>query len=335
MKQSIGNGDAMLTADESEVVEILVQLSNLILESETRRRFSFAWGSKKRRSAIDIGSVTAPSHLRLRLSASPTPAPAPAPSPLHQAANAVGGVVGPSCDAQAPPLVKVEATSPATPLSFSPSESDEKPNLLKRRTPLNKKREEYLKTIHELTERRDLLQGEVENVKRYYGELKALNLKLKARQKELNAGVKRENPNLEISLSLAHQNSVNLSSSHDHRQLQLQLPSSQHFLSPILNQASGLSQTQTSGSVQNGYNLPTTSLPSSNSNMVGSIGIPDLNVSLEESFAVDSCQPFDPSMANKNLSRARAMAAQARQKRIQIYRVKNPIGISKPRYSNR
>ncbi|KAI4336776.1 hypothetical protein L6164_015258 [Bauhinia variegata] len=334
MKQSIGNGHAMLTADEIEVAEILVHLPNLILESESRRQFPFSWGFKKRRSAIDVSPVPAPSLRGLRLSASP----APSPSPLHRATC---GFVGPSCDTQAPPLVKPEATSPATPLSFSPSESDEKPILLKRRTPLNRKREEYLKIIHELTERRDLLRAEVENVKRYYDELKIFNLKLKARKKELNAGPKRENPYLEngLPLPLAHYNSVNVSSSsdvenqvHHHQQ---QLSSSQNYLSPVFNQTCGISQT--SGRVQCGYSQPTTSLPSSlgvvNGNLVGPIGIPDLNVSLEESIAADPCQPLDLSMGNKNLNRA--MAAQARQKRIQIYRVKNPIGISKPRYSYR
>jgi len=74
---------------------------------------------------------------------------------------------------------------------------------------------------------------------------------------------------------------------------------------------------------------------SSSSNDVGPIGIPDLNLPLEESMGLEFCEPLDMSVnvANRNLSRA--MAAQARQNRLHIYRFKNSIGISKPRYSCR
>lgn len=68
---------------------------------------------------------------------------------------------------------------------------------------------------------------------------------------------------------------------------------------------------------------------------MGPKGVPDLSVSHEEFIQVDSYQPLDVNvtMVNKDLSRA--MAAQARQRRIQINRLKNPIGNSKPRFSCR
>lgn len=66
---------------------------------------------------------------------------------------------------------------------------------------------------------------------------------------------------------------------------------------------------------------------------VGPTGIPDLNIPLEEPEVVDSSEALDVNVniANRNLSRA--MAAQARQNRLQIYRVKNAIANSKNRYS--
>lgn len=60
-----------------------------------------------------------------------------------------------------------------------------------------------------------------------------------------------------------------------------------------------------------------------NSNM-GPLTIPDLNLSFEESLHVDNSQPFDEATANLDLSKA--MAAEARQRRLQIFRLKKPVG---------
>lgn len=116
--------------------------------------------------------------------------------------------------------------------------------------------------------------------------------------------------------------------SHDPRQgvvvhKQPQFPGVAHHPPLILNQSACGVATTSSG------------VPSSSSNDVGPIGIPDLNLPLEESMTVEFCEPLDMSVnvANRNLSRA--MAAQARQNRLHIYRFKNSIGISKPRYSCR
>lgn len=133
-------------------------------------------------------------------------------------------------------------------------------------------------------------------------------------------------------------------------QPKLQSPAAAHSPPLILNQTArppqirdgwdGVARFQ---QVQQACGQPTTSfgLPSSSNdndialgninNNVGPIGIPDLNLlPVEEPMY---CEALDVSVANKNLSRA--IAAQARQKRIQIYKVKNPMANSKLRYSCR
>ncbi|KAL0438422.1 UNVERIFIED_CONTAM: hypothetical protein Slati_2325200 [Sesamum latifolium] len=69
--------------------------------------------------------------------------------------------------------------------------------------------------IEELTQRRDLLRGEIENVTQYYNKLNAYNLQLKAlKQEVLNSCIKREDPETETSrlmnhgLQLTHHNQI-------------------------------------------------------------------------------------------------------------------------------
>ncbi|KAK7352243.1 hypothetical protein VNO80_17662 [Phaseolus coccineus] len=199
-----------------------------------------------------------------------------------------------------------EASSPATPLSFSPSESDENPtSLFRRNVSLKRKREHCLKIIQDLTKDNDLLSGEIKNVKCYFEKLKDYNLKLKAKKQELSHG-----PRQGVMVQKQPQQ-------------QLQFPGVAHHPTLILNQTPFGLTTTLSG------------VPPLSSNDVGPIGIPDLNLPLEESMSVEFCEQLDVnvSVANRNLSRA--MAAQARQNRLHIYRFKNSIGISKPRYSCR
>ncbi|CAJ1973214.1 unnamed protein product [Sphenostylis stenocarpa] len=204
-----------------------------------------------------------------------------------------------------------EASSPATPLSFSPSESDENPSsFFRRNVSVKRKREHCLKTIQDLTKANDLLSGEIKNVKSYFDKLKDTNLKLKAMKQKLSNG-----PSQGVIVQKQPQ-----------PQPQLQFPAVAHHPPMIFNQTA--------------CGVATTSLgvPSSSSNDVGPIGIPDLNLPLDESMTMEFCESLDVnvnvSVANKNLSRA--MAAQARQNRIHIYRFKNSIGVSsKPRYSCR
>lgn len=112
---------------EIEVANILLDLKNLIRQSERQlelRGFSFSWGCKRRRSNSYRGfssSVVSPPPTTAAgadvNSRSPSPPP---PPPVHPELPAV-------------PRVKSEVLSPATPLSFSPSESDEKPIISSRK----------------------------------------------------------------------------------------------------------------------------------------------------------------------------------------------------------
>ncbi|TKY75251.1 hypothetical protein E2542_SST04018 [Spatholobus suberectus] len=217
---------------------------------------------------------------------------------------------------------KAEASSPATPFSFSPSESDDNPTtLLRRNVSLKRKREHYLKIIQDLTKDNDLLCGEIKNVQCYFDKLKDYNLKLKARKQELSDGPSQGD--------LVHKQ--------PQLQLQMQFPGMAHNPPLILNQTAGPAQIRDGeGAALQACGHAATSLGvPSFSNDVGPSGIPDLNLPLDESMTTEFCEALDVnvSVANKNLSRA--MAAQARQNRLHIYRFKNPIGISKPRYSCR
>lgn len=90
----------------------------------------------------------------------------------------------------------------------------------------------------------------------------------------------------------------------------------------------GLVQFQCASSSSN----PTLQVGSSslgrNSSNMGPLAIPDLNLSIEESVHVDTCQPLDEATSNNNnnnMDLSKVMAAQARQRRIQIFRLKKPV----------
>ncbi|GAU12271.1 hypothetical protein TSUD_02380 [Trifolium subterraneum] len=259
---------------------------------------SYSWGCKKKRSAIQN-----------------TPS-----------SDGGAAVVPPSSDAG-----KAQASSPATPLSFPATESDEKTKPSKNKTSLKRKREYYLKMIEDLTKTKDSINQDIENVKRHCEQLKEFNLKLKAREKELlrinGPKVECKNPNLENNcpIQLNHhiiKVSVNsLAENEEKMKQQIQILNHQN------KHNFGLSQ------ICNDH--PTTSLQVAsssvgrNSNM-GPLSIPDLNLSIEESVHVEICQPLDeaPSSNNNNNNKdlSKVMAAQARQRRIQIFRLKKPVG---------
>nr|GMD98422.1 Peptide chain release factor 1 like [Ipomoea batatas] len=154
---------------------------------------------------------------------------------------------------------KTEVLSPATPLSFSPSESDEKPVISSRKHSKKRTREEWMKNVDELTQCKEVLIGQLENVRAYYNNQLAYNLKLKAmRQEILSTSQKVEEP-----------------SGPDTRAGQ----GYPQFESPIIIDPLGQRyQYQGLVSAQNGMGY-----------LVGPIGIPDLNVSV----VVGSSQPFD------------------------------------------
>ncbi|KAJ1387642.1 hypothetical protein SESBI_39833, partial [Sesbania bispinosa] len=273
----------MFSPTETEVAEILVNFSTQVLELERKSGFPFTWGRKKKRSVI---SVTPSTSLSLPL----------------------------------PPLKPEASSSPATPLSFSPSESDDNPTLARRNVSLKRKREHYLKRLEELTKDNELLKGEIKNVNCYYDRLKGFNLKLKARKQELSLGPSRVR-----------------------KQLELQSPDAVQDVPVMVNQTAGPPQmsggeegvTEVCGRGTTSSGAPSSS-GSANSNSngggydVGPIGIPDLNIPLEESEEAYEALDGNGNVINRELSRA--IAAQARQNRLLIYRFKNPMGNAKNRY---
>ncbi|KAL9395527.1 hypothetical protein Peur_009780 [Populus x canadensis] len=177
--------------DEIEVAEILSSFPRLIAMSKYSSWLSYTWGGKRRRSAeANLGPRPAVQ--------SPPTSVSPSPPPI------LSGSVGPAIttnttriaasEPERPIIVKVEpATSPATPLSFFPSESDERPKRSNRKVSTKKRREDLLKIKSQLTKRNELLTGEIQMVTRHHDQLKASNSWWKARKQELTMGViKRE-----------------------------------------------------------------------------------------------------------------------------------------------
>ncbi|KAI3410720.1 uncharacterized protein J3R85_018484 [Psidium guajava] len=268
-----------LTEDELLVADILLELQWLFAD-----RFPRGWGATRRRSALRGGSSSpSPAH--------PSPPPPPPPPPKFPPRPAIEDWVGPP---------KVHAASPDTPLSFSPSESDgnkAKQSHSKRKS-TKRKREEWLKLIPLLEEQGDALRKEVENVRRYRDQVKALNSALKARKEELITrvipGEAERGPEPSTRLTLggepAEPTAASLPSGSDR-----QVPS-------IPDQAESVPEKSEAGRL-----------------------IPDLNIGLAP-FEVTTLQEEWSSSSS-----SRARAAEARQRRKLIYKAKNPTVAVKPR----
>lgn len=286
--------------DEIEVAGILTELAHLIMQRNVDSGARFAWGSKKKRSAANQKNQPSPA------SAVVPPPPEPSSSPESERRPS-----------------KADATSsPATPLSFSPSESDEKRKHPPAKRKLHKKKEDWYEVLKELTDRREQLKKEVETVSRYYDKLKALNLELKARKEELiNTGLKKETPSSRIGQSLNQVTELASSSSKEVHHTP--------FITDRTVRAMGISK-----DLQIPSSLSSSEFSRSNNskNNGSPQGLPDLNVFPEESsLGLECFQPLDLAMANKNLSRV--MASEARRRRIQIYRGKtSSIAANKQRY---
>ncbi|KAL0351760.1 UNVERIFIED_CONTAM: hypothetical protein Scaly_1564700 [Sesamum calycinum] len=174
---------ASATEDEIFVAQILLDLPGMmgLLDSLA----GFQWGSKRRRSCL----VEDPSSSRAPSSRSPS---------CHRTNVEIEGR---KPQAKAEEDAAAAATgSPVSPLHFSPSESDEKPRHTLKKSSKRRSKEQYVDMIEELTQRRDLLRGEIENVTKYYNKLNAYNLQLKAlKQEVLNSCIKEEDPETETS----------------------------------------------------------------------------------------------------------------------------------------
>ncbi|KAL5985992.1 hypothetical protein ACLOJK_027982 [Asimina triloba] len=132
--------DRFPTEDERRVADILLRLPKLM--EPFRSLSAIRWGRKRRRSSLP----TAPS---------------------------------PSCSSERP-LLKAEAASPATPLSFSPSDTDDYsgPKISRKRDFRKKSHAELKEEIARLSAERIQLENEYSKRSEHRNELQALNLRL-------------------------------------------------------------------------------------------------------------------------------------------------------------
>ncbi|XP_034201796.1 uncharacterized protein LOC117616555 isoform X2 [Prunus dulcis] len=341
------------SVSEMEVADILLQLPDMIyqFESPLPIPLSLGWGCKSKRSALAVKNDHASTLQRLRHLGLPpcwskllrccfTPKSL-AKSPVPLLSNAI----------------KVETSSPDTPLSFEPSESDDKPQQLRRRVLGKRKREEWSKIIDELTQEKESVQLKVE---RHYVDLNDFNLELKARKEKLmGLGHKQEEESrLEIDPSLnnavvplcqpAQQSppvaaaaAANQEQYHQQHHEQIHPPPSvmhyQHQLQLIMDQTAQTQRREICENLRYGYpSNSSTQGPSSislassggsasglmrmvncNNNVVGPRG---LNLCFKDTIVMSSSQPYDLTLVNST----RFVAAQNRQKRLEYCRLKRP-----------
>ncbi|KAH6780201.1 hypothetical protein C2S52_011438 [Perilla frutescens var. hirtella] len=276
MEQSASSSSSLLasaTEDEIIVSQILLDLRNLMSLSESLSNYN--WGCRRKRSCLD------------------PPPPPPLTSASFSLENRIEekrARIKAEEAAQDEKHVGAARTtaSPDTPLSFSLSESDEKPKHSSKKTSKKRSREEYLDMIEGLTQRRELLAGEIENVKKYYNKLMADNAQLKAmKQKVLNSG-------MSLGTELSQQYRI------DH-QPSTANPTAQESVGPT---AAHLQPSDGGlGSVNHG----------------GPLGF-DLNLPAEEAFGVELYRPLEVS---RPIADKRAIFAEARRKRIGIIKTKS------------
>ncbi|XP_024165302.1 uncharacterized protein LOC112172260 isoform X2 [Rosa chinensis] len=151
MEPILGYYTSYFSPREFEIAEIMVGLPDIISELDDRPRIRVPWGHKKKRSALAVQdqrvrnnkSPSSSTVVRLRLLSSSS---SPSPGSKVPATN----------------VVKVERSSPNTPLSF---ESDEKPSQLRSKVVVGKR--------------------EIQNVKDYKEKLIKFNVVLQSRKQEL------------------------------------------------------------------------------------------------------------------------------------------------------
>ncbi|KAJ6336309.1 hypothetical protein OIU78_012828 [Salix suchowensis] len=270
--------------DEVEVAEILSSFPRLIAMSKYSSWLPYTWRGKRRRSAeANLGPRPAVQ--------SPLTSVSPSPSPILSVS------VGPAITTTTTPIaasepekpitVKVEpATSPATPLSFFPSELDERPKRLKRKVSTEKRREDLLKIKSQFSRSNEFLRGEIQKVTLYHEQLKAINSRWRARKQELTMGViKREDQLnlLRINLGQATAKCPDHVGD-DQSRLSLRMPGitvyqQQPFLTderlPTIKKWSVTIQTLVAKGL---FLLPSTT--SSTSDAIGPRSIPDLNLAI-------------------------------------------------------
>ncbi|XP_022772650.1 uncharacterized protein LOC111315297 [Durio zibethinus] len=308
--------DSRVTGDEIEVANILLELPHLIFESESHPRFSFTWGAKRKRS-------TATSSPALKLSPSPAP-------------SLPSNIIGSSSETEAP-MEKVLTSSPASPLSFAPSESDEKPLPSKKKASVNSlknKKEQLLEMMKDFTRHNELMKKDIENKKRFLDQQKAENMELKAKKQKLTKSLRiAEEPRLETSKSLNVEIPLTHISVETENSAVQDYHHQQRISTRVYQQPFIMDQTVYKSEMNKDSQYPfgrTISwLPSNNgglSKLHDNVCPLDLNVSAEEALCFSSVKSIDLDTATK------ARAAQGRLKRMQICRSKNDNAACKARY---
>ncbi|XVE94556.1 hypothetical protein REPUB_Repub02eG0019100 [Reevesia pubescens] len=332
--------DSPVTMEEIEVANMILELPYLIYESESLPRFSFTWGVKRKRSAASKQEVVFAAKSLPTLKLSPSSQPSPPPS---LPSNAVG-----STHKTEEPIEKVlTSTSPATPLSFSPSESDEKPLPPKKKAYVNgfkKKKEQLLETAEDLTRCNESLKKEIENRTRILDQLKTENLELIAKKQKVSQSLLNLTPkelcletckslNVEIQISPISMGTENPTTSQDYHHHQQKTYTRVYQQQPYIKDQRVCKSEIMNKNSQYPFGQMISFLPSNSEgglrkvhDNVGPLGLFDLNVSAEEAFGFSSLQSIDLDTVTK------ARAAQARFKRKQICRSKNYNAALKARY---
>ncbi|EEF52726.1 uncharacterized protein LOC8274666 [Ricinus communis] len=301
--------------DEMEVAAILLELPHLI-EAEHKLSLFPSWGTKRKRSTDDYFSQR-----RVSLS-SPSPTPTLNTSPPPPPPLPVVREIEPK-----KPAVKGEASSPATPLAFCPSESDDKPKRLKRKLSVKKTKEELLEIIQEYTQSNELLIKEIEQTKRYYQQMKERNLWLQTRKQELSLGIDnigREKPQTKVKASAGLTLEVTPATTADDDGVQVVIDQKPFIIERTANKV------ETSESYPSYYpygkNVPLFQSRSGlgmNIETVNPSSVPDLNACSGPGESFWMMEFAQQTVDDMNKSFTKAMAAKARQRRMLICRDKH------------
>ncbi|CAN4122994.1 unnamed protein product [Withania somnifera] len=253
--------------DEIEVADILLDLDNLVRDNQSS---SLVWGSKRRRSNRSAYLDSSPSSL------------------------------------QASEMETRKVNSPATPLSFSPSQYDEQSKHSSRKT---ETRKELMDNIKQLSRCRELLRGQVETVRNCYDNQKAYNLKLKAMKEQVTRMLNIQGA------------SVNLGQHY-----------SNHGTEPNRQQPFIMDQVALRSEAFHGFQYPLGQHlypnglgPINHMGLgSGSMVLPDLNVTVDETF------PMDPSfdIDRMNVERKAQFAEARRRRMIKRTQLKNSPGFT-------
>ncbi|KAL5985991.1 hypothetical protein ACLOJK_027981 [Asimina triloba] len=279
--------ERLLTEEERQVAEILLQLPKL--HGPLRSLSAIRWGSKRRRSSFP----TAPS---------------------------------PPCGRERI-LLKAEAASPATPLSFSPSDADEysRPKISRRRDPRKKSHRELKEEVAGLSAERIKLEQEYAKRSKYWNELQALNLRLISQLKETQNQLSlpafyqphlsryRRSSDLIGNLTVAAAFQANPALDINHLLLR---PSTEDATPPVPNSHEGQQQPSLALIMPSGPGL------GMEENHSMAVGILDLNSPPKEAISFDFTHI--PARFNKNKA---AISAEARKRRMEINRGKSSLAL--------